>query len=187
MDFTAPIVTHTIDIKEFWLAFTGLLNPEAREAQLSINEPYDRNRIPVVFVHGPNSHPRMWRDVINDLRADPDLRGRYQFWAFYYPTGSPIAYSALRLREELATLDQVVGPQHHMVFIGHSMGGLLSRMQVISPDRAIWDAQFGKDASHLYATLPADSLVRRALVFSLKPGNQPRDFHRHPASRQRTC
>ena len=111
----------------------------------------------------------MWRDVVNDLRAEPALRGRYQFWTFYYPTGAPIAYSALRLREELAALDKIIGPQHRMVLIGHSMGGLVSRMQVTSPGRAIWDAQLKGDADHLYATQPADSLVKRALLFQANP------------------
>lgn len=168
-DFTAPIVDRTLDINEFWLALQGLLFSDARDAGLAILEPYDRTRIPVVFVHGLNSHPRMWRDVINDLRADPGLRGRYQFWVFYYPTGWPIVYSALRLREELAALDKVTGPQHRMVFIGHSMGGLLSRMQVISPRRVIWDALLGKEADHLYATLPDDSLAKRTLLFHANP------------------
>ena len=168
-DFTAPIVDRTIDINEFKLALGGLLHPDAREAQLGIVEPYDRNRIPVVLVHGLNSHPRMWCNVINDLRADPELRGRYQFWFFWYPTGAPIAYSAMRLREELAALDKVVGPQRRMVLIGHSMGGLVSRMQVISPGRAIWDAQLKGDADQLFTTQPADSLVRRSLLFQANP------------------
>ena len=45
---------------------------------------------------------QMWLNVINDLEADPVLRERYQYWEFGYPTGNPIAYSALKLREALA-------------------------------------------------------------------------------------
>ena len=168
-DFTAPIVDRTVDINEFRLAIGGLLFADAREAQLGILEPYDSSRVPVVLVHGLNSHPRMWRNVINDLRADPELRGRYQFWVFYYPTGAPIAYSALRLREELAALDRVIGPQHDMVLVGHSLGGLVSRMQVISPGRAIWDAQLKGDADRLYKSLPRDSLLKRAMLFQANP------------------
>ena len=168
-DFTAPIVDRTLDINEFRLALSGFFHPDAREAQLGLIEPYDRNRIPVILVHGLNSHPRMWRNVVNDLRADPALRGRYQFWTFYYPTGAPIAYSALRLRDELAALVQVIGPQRRMVLIGHSMGGLVSRMQVIAPGRAIWDAQLKSSAQSLYASEAADSLLRRSLLFSANP------------------
>jgi hypothetical protein len=168
-DFTAPIVEQTADIKEFKLALTGLIHPGALDARLMLMEPYDPERIPVLLVHGLNSHPRMWRDVINDLRADPKLRGRYQFLLFYYPTGWPIAYSSMRLREELAAFDSLFKHPQKMVMVGHSMGGLLSRMQVISPGRKLWDARFGKEADRLDATLPPNHLTKRMALFSANP------------------
>lgn len=169
-DFTAPLVDRTIGIHELWLALRGLFNPDSGDARYTLIEPYDPARIPVVLVHGLNSHPRMWRNVVNDLRADPELRARYQFLTFYYPSGWPIAYSSMRLRDELTAFDAAFGRQHDMVFIGHSMGGLLSRLQVISPGRAIWDEAFGPDADALHARLPADSPVKRALLFEANPG-----------------
>jgi hypothetical protein len=169
-DFTAPIVERYSGIRESSIALGGLLgNPDVRDARLGMTEPYDPHRIPVLFVHGLNSHPLMWRDVINDLRSDPDLRGKYQFWVFYYPTGWPPAYSAMRLREELAAVDKVYGRQHNMVLIGHSMGGIISRLQVISPGRAIWNAQLGAKADDLYKTLPPTHLAKRALLFTADP------------------
>jgi len=169
-DFTAPIVARYHDIKESSIALGGLLgNPDVRDARLGMLEPYDPHRIPVLLVHGLNSHPLMWRDVINDLRFDPELRGKYQFWVYYYPTGWPPAYSAMRLREELAAVDKVYGRQHGMVLVGHSMGGIISRMQVISPGRAIWNAQTGAKADELYKTLPPTHLLKRSLLFSANP------------------
>lgn len=165
-DFTAPIVEQTIDINEFKIALTGLVHPGVLDSKLMLMEPYDPDRIPVLLVHGLNSHPRMWRDVINDLRADPKLRGRYQFMLFYYPTGWPISYSAMRLREELHALESLVGEPQKMVLVGHSMGGLLSRLQVVSPGRKFWDEQFGEDADRLYAKLPANHLAKRVTLFS---------------------
>jgi len=168
-DFTAPIVKQTIDINEFKLAFTGLVHPGNLDSELILLEPYDPERIPVLLVHGLSSHPRMWRDVINELRADPKLRGHYQFMLYYYPTGWPIAYSSMRLREELAAMKSLFGQPKKMVLIGHSMGGLVSRMQVISPGRKIWDARLGNQADELYAKLPADHLAKRMAVFSSNP------------------
>lgn len=168
-DFTAPIVAQIADINEFQIAITGLVHPGVLDSKLMMLEPYDPDRIPVILVHGLNSHPRMWKDVLNDLRADPKLRGRYQFMLFYYPTGWPIVYSSMRLRQELAALHSLVGQPKKMVLIGHSMGGLLSRMQVISPDRKIWDAQFGANADKLYQKLPAHHLARRVSLFSANP------------------
>ena len=52
------------------------------------------------------STPFTWVETINGLQADPEIRKRYQFWVFAYPTGTPILYSALRLREELAKVDK---------------------------------------------------------------------------------
>lgn len=168
-DFTAPIVDRTSDISEVRLALAGLFRPDAGDASLLMLQPFDSKRIPVVLVHGLNSHPRMWRNVINELNADPELRGRFQFWIYYYPTGWPISYSAMRLREELAELSRIVGPQRDMVLVGHSMGGLLSRMQVISPGRELWNTILGDEADQVYKTMPADHLIRRSLIFKSNP------------------
>ncbi len=165
-DFTAPIVEQTSDIHEFRIALTGLIHPGEIDAKLISLERYDPEKIPVLFVHGLNSHPRMWRNVVNDLRADPKLSGRYQFMLFYYPTAWPISYSSMRLREELAAWQAVVGTPKKMVLVGHSMGGLLSRMQVIHPERRIWDAEFGGNKDKLFHKLPTNHLSKKMLVFS---------------------
>ena len=73
-DFTAPIVDRTRDISELRLALVGLFRPDASDASLVMLQPYDSKRIPVVLIHGLNSHPRMWRNVVNELSADPQLR-----------------------------------------------------------------------------------------------------------------
>jgi len=36
-------------------------------------EPYQRGKIPVVFIHGLLSDPITWLDAVNDLRAGPDI------------------------------------------------------------------------------------------------------------------
>ena len=75
----------------------------------------------------------------------------------------------MRLREELAAMKSLFGQPKKMVLIGHSMGGLVSRMQVISPGREIWNARLGDQADELYAKLPADHLAKRMAVFSSNP------------------
>ena len=61
---------------------------------LSLLRPYQRGKIPVVFVHGLWSNPWSWSRMIESLEADPALRDRYQFWTFGYSTGDPLPYSA---------------------------------------------------------------------------------------------
>ena len=102
-------------------------------------EPFDPGRIPVVFVHGLMSDARTWSQMLNTLLHDRMLRSRYQFLGFAYSSGSPVFISAARLRRELAALRRHLAEQRlptaafdKMVLIGHSMGGLLSRLQVCS-------------------------------------------------------
>jgi len=168
-DFSAPIVGRIRDIREFLLALEGLVHPSVRNASLTMLEPYDPKRIPVVLVHGLLSHPRMWRDVVNDLQADPELAGRFQFWTFYYPTGWPITYSAMRLREELAALEKTIGRRGNMIFIGHSMGGLLSRMQVIEPGTRFLDQMLSPSDRKKFELLPPDHLMRRVANIHQNP------------------
>ena len=61
-------------------------------------EPYQPGKIPVVMVHGLLSSPLTWMPVFNDLRADPALRDRFQFWFYFYPTANPYLATAADLR-----------------------------------------------------------------------------------------
>ncbi|MBE6384817.1 MAG: hypothetical protein E7048_04020 [Lentisphaerae bacterium] len=100
-------------------------------------EPYDEKRIPVIFVHGLMSDARTWGQMLNTLFSDPVLRRQYQFLGFAYSSGAPIFVSAARLRKELKELREALVRQQRstaqfdkMVLVGHSMGGLLSRLQI---------------------------------------------------------
>jgi len=167
-NFSAPIVDRIRNIREFLIALEGAIHPDVLDAHLYLTQPYDPHRIPVIFVHGLLSHPRMWRDVINDLQADPELGGKYQFWTFYYPTGWPISYSAMRFREELAALEKTIGPHRKMVLVGHSMGGLLSRLQVTEPGTKFFSLLSLSDRKR-FETLPPDHLIRRIMTFHANP------------------
>jgi hypothetical protein len=122
-----------------------------------------------VLVHGLLSTPQMWLNVINEVEGDPELRGRVQFWVFWYPTGTPISINALKLREELAKAQRRYGLSQGVVLIGHSMGGLLSRLQVTNSGRAIWDGTFKERADRLFNRLPADNYLKRALIVHANP------------------
>jgi pimeloyl-ACP methyl ester carboxylesterase len=134
-------------------------------AGLYLLEPYDPDQIPVVFIHGLMSVPHMWVPTIKAINSDPELRGRFQFWAFAYPTGNPILLSALKLREELARIYQLYPRTKDLVLIGHSMGGLVARMQAVNAGRALWNDVFKDDADRLYATVPPDNLAKQAIIF----------------------
>jgi len=169
-DFTAPLLFHP-HRDEFIAGMMGLMciGDYPGNTGLFMLQPYDPDRIPVIFVHGLVSTPQMWMNDINELQADPVIRAHFQFWVFYYPTGTPASYSAWLLRGELARMERLHPMRRGFVLIGHSMGGLLCRMQSTDTGRAIWDAVFKKNANKLYARLPADNLVKQALIFRANP------------------
>ncbi len=109
-------------------------------------DPYQPGKIPVVLVHGLMSSPLGWANAMNELRGDPELRKRFQFWMFFYSTGNPILSSGARLRQALQTVHEEFDPNDedpafdHMLVVGHSMGGLLSRLMISSSGTMLWDA-----------------------------------------------
>jgi triacylglycerol esterase/lipase EstA (alpha/beta hydrolase family) len=132
-------------------------------------QPYDPDRIPLVFVHGLFSTPFDWVKTINGLQADPEIRKHYQFWIFAYPTGNPILYSALRLREELAKADQLYPNHKPYVVVGHSMGGMLTHDQVVTVNEGMWDKALGQTARSLFKENSGNSLIVRATTFRANP------------------
>ena len=107
-------------------------------------EPYEPGKIPVLMVHGLWSSPMTWMEMFNDLRSVPEIRKHYQFWFYEYPTGQPFWVSAAQMRHDLAKLRDVLDPRHlepaldQMVLVGHSMGGLVSRLQTVDSGDGYW-------------------------------------------------
>jgi len=109
--------------------------------------PYHPNMIPVVLVHGTASSPARWAEMENELLGDPAIASRYQLWSFIYNSGNPIALSAMRLRESLVDVRKDVDPEskdpalNQIVVIGHSQGGLLTKMTVVDSGTRFWDSR----------------------------------------------
>ena len=139
------------------------------EIGLYFLQPYDPDRIPLIFVHGLFSTPFTWVETINGLQADPEIRKHYQFWVFAYPTGYPILYSAFRLRQALAKADQVCPNHKPYVVVGHSMGGMLTHDQVITVTQTMWEKAMGETAKNIFEGQPSDSLIVRATTFRANP------------------
>lgn len=135
-------------LKKF--ALSGLLRPGAdpKHTGLFLTETFDPKKIPVIMVHGLASDPHIWENPMNAILADPVLRDRYQLWYFLYPTGLPVTSTSNRLRQAIAHALEAMDPEDddpaldNIVLIGHSMGGLLTRMQAIDSGNALWDSMF---------------------------------------------
>src|SRR5438046_9179113 len=170
-NFSAPISYYQPPANLLLVGVMGALRSAHYEKKTGLYflQPYDPDRIPVVFVHGLISTPFDWVQTINGLQADPEIRKHYQFWVFAYPTGNPILYSALRLREELAKADQLYPNHKPYVVVGHSMGGMLTHYQVVSVDEGMWGKALGQDASRLFKENSGNSLIVRAIKFRANP------------------
>ncbi|MCL2624114.1 MAG: alpha/beta hydrolase [Planctomycetaceae bacterium] len=132
---------------------------------LYMAQPYDPNKIPVILIHGLFSSPMTWVEMVNTLRSDPEIRDKYQFWFYLYPSGQPFWVSAAHLRSELKTIRDKIDPHHaepaldRMVLVGHSMGGLIAHLQAVDSDNEIW-----KLVSHTpFDTLRGDEATRQAV------------------------
>ena len=73
------------------------------------------------------------------------------------------------LSEDLAKLEQTYPGHRPIVLVGHSMGGLLSQMQVTTITRADWVRALGKASDGFAGRSPPDSFIHRALIFDANP------------------
>lgn len=135
-DFTAPIAL-------FWdreeISNSGLMGAfrpkkAVNYMGLYFSEPYTSKKIPVLFTHGLMSSPSTFANLTNRLMADPVIRHNYQFWFFGYPSGIPWARPAQAQRDALQYIFEEYGSRNSsdrinkMVMVGHSMGGLITRL-----------------------------------------------------------
>jgi pimeloyl-ACP methyl ester carboxylesterase len=164
-DLSSPIA-YAASQDDLW--FDNFVRPGRDDARsgLHMREPFQPGKIPIVLVHGLASDPLTWAQIENDMRAKPAIFNRYQFWFFRYDTGDPFLGSAARLRRQLAELRQTYDPARcdphlsQMVLIGHSMGGLLSKMQVTYSGNEIWSAS----VTQPFETIITDPTTRADLA-----------------------
>jgi pimeloyl-ACP methyl ester carboxylesterase len=169
---TATIAAQLADSPIWKRELWGFLGRGEKGDQLPILvslTPYEPGRIPVVFVHGTASSPGRWADMVNDLLADPWIRQRWQFWFFMYDTGNPIAYSALLLRDKLTDAVSRLDPDGHdpclrqMVVVGHSQGGLLTKLTAVDTGSRLWNAVSRVPLAEVPASEDFRTLLGRAL------------------------
>jgi hypothetical protein len=157
------------------LSTVGLLRPgKAKTLQgLYMLEPFDPEKMPVVMVHGLWSSPITWMEMYNDLRSEPLVRQHYQFWFYLYPTGQPFWLSATQMREQLAVMRRELDPAREspaldqMVLVGHSMGGLVAKLQTVESEEAFWHTMSERPFSELNAD--AEEIRSLASMFYFRP------------------
>jgi hypothetical protein len=159
------------------LSTAGLLRPDKVETVrgLYMLEPFRADKIPVVMVHGLWSSPVTWMEMFNDLRSDPAIREYYQFWFYLYPSGQPFWLSAAQMREDLAHMRVALDPQRRSpaldqtVLVGHSMGGLVSKLQTVDSGNQFWQTLSDKPFSELKAEPEVRDHLAETFFFNPNP------------------
>jgi pimeloyl-ACP methyl ester carboxylesterase len=144
-DLSAPLAQSLDEAPRTY--FSGFIEPGQATtlSRLTFLDPYQPGKVPVVLIHGLFSDPLSWADLVNDLRAAPGFSERFQLWVFRYPTGQGFLQSAAALRRELRAAVEQLDPAgsdpalRQMVLVGHSMGGLIAKLQVTHSDDLIWN------------------------------------------------
>lgn len=174
-DSTTPLALRLND-SELWNAgITRFLTGDRVNKRILLIQPYQAGRIPVIFVHGTASSPAWWAEMLNTLRADPDIRKHFQFWFYQYNSSNMIVISAAEMREVIADMVKKLDPQQQdpalqqMVIIGHSQGGLLTKMTAIEPKDSLWWAVSDTPLEDLKLEPEVADLARRSLLFSPLP------------------
>jgi len=166
-NFTAPVALALAETRIDRLGLVRLINPRrfSNDAALIRLQNYDPKRIPVLMVHGLQDTPATWMLMYQKLLADPEIRERYQFWVFNYPSGLPYPHTAALLRRELDGVRKTFPDHPNLVLVGHSMGGIISRLMVTDAGDTIWKAMFGSGPDELAIPGLSRQLLLDALVF----------------------
>ena len=153
--------------QEYLRFFQSLPYAHGEQSELYATVPHRLGRIPVVFVHGTASSFGRWAEMFNRLAADSRIRSRYEFWFFSYDSGSPLVWSSMLLRESLTRAVKLLDPQgtdlglRRMVVIGHSQGGLLTKMTAIDSGTRFWDLSFKRPLESLDVSAETRDILER--------------------------
>ncbi|WP_372018153.1 esterase/lipase family protein [Pseudoxanthomonas sp. 10H] len=153
----------------------GLLGGDdvGRRAGVYLLRDYDPAKVPVVMIHGLGSHPIIWSELSGAIWADPQLREAYQVIHIVFQTNAPLLVSRLRVQGYLDRMWAILDPENDdparrkMVLVGHSLGGVVSRLLAVDSGPVLWDAAFTVPPAAIKGP-PADVAGIRA-TFLLKP------------------
>ena len=170
-DYQGPLALalDELDLEKKELA--GLFKPQefAGRARLARLQPYDPRKIPVVFVHGLGNSPATYGPLVDFLRGDPVIRKNYQIWFYAYPSGLPYPLAAAYLRQQLAEAAKRYPGMRKPVLVGHSMGGMISRLLITESGSDLWNLYFDKPMDQLSLSAKARQMLEGMLLFDPVP------------------
>ena len=154
---------------------SGLIPKDRAQDGIFFMRPYKAGEIPIVLVHGTASSPARWAELANELNGDPKIREHFQIWIFGYDSGNSIGYSAGRLRKALTNTLHELDPEgkdpalQQMVVIGHSQGGLLTKLTAIDSGTRFWDEASSKPFNQIKVDAETRELLQQSAFFTPLP------------------
>ncbi len=112
---------------------------------LYMMQPYRPKLKTIILIHGLASSPEAWVNAANEIMGDEVLRNNYQIWQIYYPTSAPISLNRAEISKVINETFDHFDPERKnpaskdVVLIGHSMGGIISRLLVSDSGTQLWD------------------------------------------------
>lgn len=154
------------------LGIFGLLGGDevGRRAGVYVLGDYDPRKRPLVMLHGLGSNPLIWARLTNAVWGDPELRARYQVWHVVYQTNAPLLVTRLRVKAYLDQAWQWLDPEgddparQGLVLIGHSMGGVVSRLLCVDSGDTLWNAAFTVPPEQL----PGETADREGIIATFR-------------------
>jgi pimeloyl-ACP methyl ester carboxylesterase len=167
---------YALELKGLLSGDLALFKQSARfKDNVFLMAPYRPGKIPLVLVHGTASSPARWAEMLNEIINDRELWSRYQIWLFTYNTGNPILYSGGILTQGLRNVVQELDPEgkddalRKMVVIGHSQGGMLTKLTVIDSGERFWAQAFKVPLDQLDISPEARELLQRSMFYKPLP------------------
>ncbi|MBU8977910.1 alpha/beta hydrolase [Lysobacter sp. MMG2] len=160
------------------LAVWGLLGGHevGRRAGVYLLEDYDPRKHPLVMIHGLGSSPLTWAPLSDAVWGEADLRARFQVWHVVYQTNAPTLVARRRVKEYLDEAWSVLDPEgdddarHGTVLIGHSLGGVISRLLCVDTGDVLWNAAFTVPPQRVRADAVDVASVADTFRFTPYPG-----------------
>jgi len=150
-----PLAANFTAAYGLWLAQSGFATESLRtlfgrgegirEPHIYLMQPYDPNKRIIFMLHGLASSPEAWVNLANEIMGDEEMREHYQVWSVYYPTNAPIALNRYTISKAFNSTLHHFDPKgtapasHDMVFIGHSMGGVIARLMLSDSGDVLWE------------------------------------------------
>jgi pimeloyl-ACP methyl ester carboxylesterase len=171
-DFQGPLAIALAELDMRRREILGLFKPQLFEqnARLARLQPFSPGKIPVIFIHGLSNSPATWAPVVEFLRGDPVIRQNYQFWFFSYPSGLPYPLSAAMLRRQLGEIRKRYPNLKDAVVVGHSMGGMISRLLITDSGMKLWNTYFDQPPTEIPFSQKTREVMGGSLIFKPTPG-----------------